>query len=347
MRAFVQYKGISYLGQNIDFSSPSSMAMNAPASQTTTTDSASRRFSLEYNEVTAGITIPLEGGLRASAAALPVKARAAVAPPWTGVYAAFSAGRTWTSADESLAESLNEVVVQSQPTVPTTMTTTLAFNAANSEHGAVGGGVLTFAMGYDGVSSAWLVGVRSEVSLNGSNLRVQGTQTSLTNTTVATTPGVTTSASTPASAVVSNNLASKWTISEMARLGYLVRPDLLVYGLAGWSWGGFEFGAGIPAAASINTGTGSNVIPFTLNGPTWGLGVEKDLGWMRAFLQYKGISYLGKNVDVSPPSSSQQNVVNNLGVLTSATSISFPESLVRLFSADYGELTAGIAIPLH
>jgi hypothetical protein len=103
------------------------------------------------------------------------------------------------------------------------------------------------------------------VSLNRSNVRTQGTlQGSASSTTFNTLPPNVTSASASASATVFNNLESKWTISEMARLGYLVTPDLLVYGLFGWSWGGFEWNDG--------------VTPFTMNGPTWGAGVERISG---------------------------------------------------------------------
>ena len=64
-------------------------------------------------------------------------------------------------------------------------------------------------------------------------------------------------------------------------IGYRVTPDWLVYGLVGWSWGGFEWDIG--------------AVPFTLNGFTYGAGVEKDFGWsLCAFVQYKGISYGSK-----------------------------------------------------
>jgi hypothetical protein len=108
-------------------------------------------------------------------------------------------------------------------------------------------------------------------------------------------------------------------------------PDLLIYGLGGWSWGGFIWGTG-------NT-------PFTMNGPTWGVGVEKDLGWIRMFVQYKGVHYLDKQVDFSTPSASQTN--NSIGgVLAQTVSATTADSAFRHFSADVNQVTAGISIPL-
>lgn len=117
----------------------------------------------------------------------------------------------------------------------------------------------------------------------------------------------------------------------MARLGYLVTPDLLVYGLFGWSWGGFEWNDG--------------VTPFTMNGPTWGAGVEKDFGWIRAFVQYKGISYLNHNVNFSSPSSNQTSNFQG-GGLASTFSANGADLASRRFSADYNQVTAGITIPI-
>ena len=112
--------------------------------------------------------------------------------------------------------------------------------------------MFTFTGGYNAVWGSWLAGIQSEVSLNRSNIRLQGTSQSVgTSTSTNTNPfsnPVTSSSSqvSSSSATVSTTLENKWTISEMARLGYLVRPDLLVYGLLGWSWAGFELGGFTP-----------------------------------------------------------------------------------------------------
>jgi opacity protein-like surface antigen len=184
--------------------------------------------------------------------------------------------------------------------------------------------VFTFTTGYNFVWSSWLAGIQSDVSLNRNNIRMRGGNQSVTSSTSINTFTSVSSASN----IVSSNLENKWTISEMVRLGYLVTPDLLVYGLVGWSWADFEWNPGF------------TVTPFTMNGFTWGAGVEKDFGWLRAFLQYKGISYRNKDVDFSAPSSSQ----TTSSVFAFSTNTA--DSIVRRFSGDVQQVTAGITIPL-
>jgi hypothetical protein len=67
----------------------------------------------------------------------------------------------------------------------------------------------------------------------------------------------------------------------MGKIGFLAMPDLLVYGLAGWSWGGFEV---------------DQTLPYTLSGFTYGGGIERDFGWLRGFIQVKTINYREKSI---------------------------------------------------
>ena len=204
------------------------------------------------------------------------------------------------------------------------------------------GAVFTFAMGYNVTWSRWLAGIQSEVSLNRNNIRLQGTgQDSGTQTNVFTGLApffgpngftqIQTSSNSNNSAVF-NNLENKWTISKLARIGYLLAPDWLVYGLVGWSWGGFEAFQGNQ--------------PFTLNGFTYGAGVEKDFGWLRAFVQYKGINYGSKNINESSPSSFQ-NTQTFQGFVSSTSSGTTTDSAVRRYSADVQQITAGITVPIN
>jgi len=140
------------------------------------------------------------------------------------------------------------------------------------------------------------VGIQSEVSYNKNDIRLQG---AAQNSSLDTVAGGSTSSS-----AVASDLENNWTISEMARIGYLMRPDLLVYGLVGWSWGGFQWNGTAPSAAPVETafaspgvvglagatGSASSTTPFTMNGLTYGAGIEKDFGGLRLFVQYKGIS---------------------------------------------------------
>jgi hypothetical protein len=136
--------------------------------------------------------------------------------------------------------------------------------------------------------SGWLIGIQSEVSRNLSNTRLTGTAASAGRSTTTTTgtlfgAGFTTSAST---GVFETNLRNEWTVSEMAKIGFLANRDWLVYGLVGWSVAGFDLGD-------------NPVRPFTLDGITYGAGVERDFGWLRAFVQFKAIDYWSKDIVTS------------------------------------------------
>ena len=69
-------------------------------------------------------------------------------------------------------------------------------------------------------------------------------------------PPVTTVFNRTRTQAITNELQHNWTVSEMAKIGFLAMPDLLVYGLVGWSWGGFEV---------------DGFLPYTLNGFTYEL----------------------------------------------------------------------------
>lgn len=87
--------------------------------------------------------------------------------------------------------------------------------------------------------------------------------------------------------------------------------------------------------------------PFTLWGGTFGGGVERDFGWLRAFVQVKQTNYRGKDVQV-PVSSSFSNSSINPGsgtVFTNTGSTTGTET--RRLSTDETVITAGITIPIN
>jgi opacity protein-like surface antigen len=284
----------------------------------------------------------INAGGSALAADIPLKAPAPAAPyvpRWDGLYASFSAGGTWTKAEQTFRENSTDesVFEQFDPAgaLEARGISTQTGSRDESVSGKGGGAVFTFAMGYNVVWSSWLVGIQSEVSLNRNNIRLAGTQDSRSRAINQTVFPI---VSPPSFDDFTNvfdikfNLENKWTISEMARFGFLPTPDLLVYGLVGWSWGGFEAFQGD--------------IPFTLNGFTWGVGVEKDFGWLRAFVQYKGIRYKGKDVDVSNPGFNQSRSTNEDGSVRIFTTTN-TDAATRRFSADVAEVTAGVTIPIN
>jgi len=205
--------------------------------------------------------------------------------------------------------------------------------ASDRQTGNGGGAVFTFGSGYNLVWGPWLAGLQSEGSLNKTNILLRGLQQAATTQTTAINfpagPAPQTS-QVQTTSVASGNLENKWTASVMLRGGYLVQPDLLVYGLVGWSWGGFDFA--------------NRSIPFTLNGITYGAGLERDYRWLRAFVQYKGISYGGKTIDVSTPFAFVTTTSQALDTQTQTTNNG--NSSARRFSADVHQVTAGVTIPL-
>jgi opacity protein-like surface antigen len=282
----------------------------------------------------------------ASAADLAIKAPRPVAPVvvsrWEGAFVSFSGGGSWTKADSSLSRSTTGVDIStfSEPGFQSTTTTnsqsiTSDSQSTNDTRSNRAGAVFTLTTGYNLVWSSWLVGIQSETSLNRNHVRLEGSGTITRNATsqqvIQGFPpfGPETSVQTSNFAVFSD-LENKWTISEMGRLGFLVTPDILVYALGGWSWAGF---------------TWAQDTAFTLNGPTWGVGVEKDFGWFRGFVQYKGIHYRDKDVDFSSPSNSSFTSTQGTTVQTSTSTTS--DTAFRRFSADYAEITGGITIPLN
>lgn len=154
------------------------------------------------------------------------------------------------------------------------------------------------------------------------------------------------------------NVSNNWTVSEMVRVGYLVAPDWQVYGLIGWSWGGFKYDGyssaatglqlvGLPAliGGTFPAAGRNDATSFTLNGLTWGAGVEKDFGWLRAFIRYKGISY-GNKSNALAGNASGTTAISALGANIAVTD-NVVSQAVRSFSADVNQITAGVTIPLN
>ncbi len=264
------------------------------------------------------MTIPINfqrSPYTAFAAAVPVPGAVPVVPRWDGLYASFSAGGAWTRAKSSEARNTTDV-----NDGVTADSFTLTDNLSGKDIGAV----FTFGMGYNVLWGRWLAGIQSEVSYNKTLIDAKGTSSSFENNIFFGTRIQTFD--------VRADVERKWTVSEMARLGYLVAPDWLVYGLVGWSWSGFDFRADFNRVQDL---------PYTLNGITWGAGVEKDFGWLRAFIQYKGIDFGSKSVNL--PVAISAFGVDGAVVFSGQTT----GSDVRRLSAIAQEITAGVTIPIN
>jgi hypothetical protein len=196
--------------------------------------------------------------------------------------------------------------------------------------------------GYNFVRNRWLVGVQSEVSYNLTRVFLQGSssftssgsqisQTFLSTGQVVF-PLTTTNSNSIQTQAISQELRHNWTVSEMGKIGFLATPDLLAYGLLGWSWGGFDV---------------DNFLPYTLDGFTYGGGFERDFGWLRGFIQVKAIDYRGKSLIIGNGFNSTSTSASVAGAPGSnfSTNNSGGTTNSRL-STQVTSVTAGITIPL-
>jgi hypothetical protein len=215
-----------------------------------------------------------------------------------------------------------------------TYVTNSTYNFLENSSGNGAGAVFTFSGGYNVVLwNNWLVGVQPEASWNLSKTRLTGsssssfTQTSTQTFPAGGTPSTQTESSTGSQ---QDTLKNDWTVSLLARGGYVLNNDWLFYGLLGWSWGGFDLDEGDQV--------------FVMNGFTYGGGVEKNFGWLRAFVQVKAINY--GNVNLSNSNASMQTEVETSG-LSVRNFVNTNSGVSKTsISADVVAVTGGITIPL-
>jgi outer membrane immunogenic protein len=158
---------------------------------------------------------------------------AAVAVPiasWTGFYVGGNVGGAWSSNNALWSPLPSSAAFEAFPV------------AGNTGGSSVAGG---FQAGYNWqFAPTWVVGIEGDWSWAkaGGNVNQQW----VTNPGGATVPGSFTT--------MSSTL--DWVSSLRARLGYLVLPNLMVYGTAGGAWGKVDYAA-------------SNFAPATLGGPAY------------------------------------------------------------------------------
>ncbi|MFO1100019.1 MAG: hypothetical protein U1E81_17535 [Xanthobacteraceae bacterium] len=300
-----------------------------------------------------------------SAMAADMAVRAPIVAPvvshWDGLYVSFSAGGTSTNAKsteiDNGTDTLNATVNGAQVLAPV-LPISIPFNYSDAMSGNEIGAVFTFTMGYNVVWGPWVAGIQSEVSYNKNQINLAGFGQSNAST-VLNIPGAPVGINLNRTGDVFANLSNDWTVSEMARIGYLIAPDWQVYGLVGWSWGGFKYdgysaGAtglqllGLPPliGGSFPPAGRNDATSLTLSGFTWGAGVEKDFGWLRAFIQYKGISYSNKTNALAGNAAGTTSVtIPGVGLIAVTDTVASAAS--RTFSADVSQVTAGVTIPLN
>jgi outer membrane immunogenic protein len=283
-----------------------------------------------------------------------VKGPIIVAPShWEGFYAGISAGGSFLKADDNRFSSAPSTEVSTFTANPgfccSSTEGTVNSNVTNQFlTGSEKGAVFTFAMGYNFVwNNVLLLGIQSEVSRDLNNARLLGS-TANSTTSQNTAPG-STLFTTSSSGVAEANLRMNWTVSEMARIGFIFNRLTLIYGLVGWSWSGFE----LQDDARINNVNGCvgdclQLAPdpaFTLSGITYGGGLEHDFGWLRAFVQAKYIDYRSKDI-VTPNSVVFTSTSTGIaGTRTTTTTVTGSD--IRRISAHNFTITAGVNVPLN
>ena len=201
---------------------PAEPRLQNPAALTIPTNSTS-----PYVTPTAGPVYPL-------AAKAPLAVRAF---DWSGPYAGFSLGLGFLNANTTTTGTFTSVDrdLPSPPGLTTTNTTnTIASGKVRHETGALA----DLYIGYNFRPAAgWVSGVQLEGSLGRFFARFNESGAS-NSTNVRSDSGLTNISS--ATFTQKDSLNITFMVSALARLGFLVTPRDLVYGLAGWSYAGFN-----------------------------------------------------------------------------------------------------------
>jgi opacity protein-like surface antigen len=239
-----------------------------------------------------------------SAYAMATKAPPPVMPAWTGLYGGVSFGLT--SMHTSTASTSNELLTQTQASPVVTFTDVETVNSVFNSSGRHGGAVADIFVGYSAALAANVIGgVQFEGGLARAATLGSGTFSQVIALTEVQTPpggdaGTTTLTATN-TGTTTFAVRSRWMASALARLGWLVDPRDLVYAIGGWTYGGFL--------------TGSR--PFELNGPTVGVGFEREVApsWT-VKAEYRYTHFRARDV----PITQSQTQTSTIGVTTSSFS---------------------------
>ncbi len=252
----------------------------------------------------------------ASAFAL-AKVPVAVARPfdWTGPYAGLSLGVGALGAKASGSSTFTDID-RNLPTPPGLVTTDTDNTALSGNSRFEAGAIADLFIGYNfRPADRWVAGGQLEASLGRffARFNQQGVSSF---TDVRSDVGLTNISN--GTFTENDSLNINFMVSALARLGFLVTPRDLVYGLAGWSYAGFD-----------TTLPGGEDPPFGANGVTVGAGWERQIldSWTLK-LEYRYTKF--QTVDVSASSSSLQTDFNppfNVAISSFASSSSQTASI--------------------
>jgi opacity protein-like surface antigen len=235
-----EYRYLHFDVNRNDASSSSGTVTGATTTASVSSDAAARRTSADFHLGKVGLVYRFgAGGLRSAMAAMPVKAapRAALSDSWAGIYFgayfASGAGRAKESVTRTTSSSRTETlnnVVQHQTFNQTSTIYDLAGNMKGS--------MVDLFAGYNWRAGNFVVGGQLEGSVfSDVALKPIGTYTS---NEVSTVNGVLTSRSS-AGTNDGDNQQLRSMVGLVGRAGYLVTPDLLLYGLGGLALGHFVY----------------------------------------------------------------------------------------------------------
>ena len=247
---------------------------------------------------------------------------------WDGAYSGISRGPTWFRAATSTA---NHTISTSTRTAPsgavqvTTTTTDTLGNGSGSNWGAQSDIYLgyNFRLGGNFVAS-----LQAEGTIASNQAQLNTSQISLANaTTVTTPPGTTSNLSTITTLISLDNVAERWAVSALGRVGWLIDPRDLVYAVGGYTYGGFEWGSRT----------------FGLHGATVGAGWEREVapGWtLKA--EYRYTRFQDRDLPRTTASTSNQASVSAAGLVTTTVINSSSAITDRVSGLDLHALRFGI-----
>lgn len=217
------------------------------------------------------------------------------APPvqqysWTGYYIGFSvgAGGMRSNATSSLTSFSPSTRRDLAGTILDTSSELITDNFSGGSQFKPGGTADLF-VGYNQQINNWIFGSQIEGSVARFNEKLHRSGSDVSFDTSQTfTLGVPDSApsisGTTSSGTRDDFLSINWMATAAVRLGYLVSPRDLLYGIGGWTVAGFS--------TTLESDNGSNRT-FTANGPTIGIGWERQLPSMWTFrAEYRYTSFL-------------------------------------------------------
>jgi len=193
---------------------------------------------------------------------------------WTGAYMGVSLGVGGMHANTT--GSVSDIASRNNVPIFTGVSTFGGASAFNT------GAVADLYAGYSRQWGHWVGGVQGEVSLGRIFNRFDQTGQNVQTILITNPPGITNVTFTS-----TNSLDLNFMVSALARAGYLVDPRNQIYGLAGWTFAGFD--------TTLTIIRDSNGIPvffgssFGANGVTVGAGWERQIAeqWtLRAEYRY-------------------------------------------------------------